>query len=81
MRLSVPALILALAFAPAAAMAGQCQTDLSKIDAALAKAKLDKEQKQEVADLRDQAAKLCGAGNEQQGLDVIAQAKQMLNID
>ena len=63
------------------AMAGPCQTDIAKIDAALSKAKLDKDQKQEVMDLRDQAAQLCGAGNNQQGLDVTAQAKQILNID
>ena len=63
------------------ALAGPCQTDIAKIDAALSKAKLDKDQKQEVMDLREQAAQLCGAGNDQQGLDVTAQAKQILNID
>lgn len=81
MRLIASALILAFALTPSLALAGQCQVDLAKIDAALAKAKLDKDMKQEVTDLKDQAAKLCGAGNEQQGLDVTAQAKQILNID
>jgi hypothetical protein len=81
MRLVAPALIAALTLLPIPAFAGQCQTDIAKIDQALAKAKLDKDQKQEVTDLRQQAAQLCGAGNEQQGLDVTAQAKQILSID
>ena len=76
-------ILFALAFVAFAtpALAGQCQTDIAKIDAALSKAKLDKDQKQEVMDLREQAVQLCGAGNEQQGLDVTAQAKQILSID
>lgn len=75
------ALALALALLPMPAFAGQCQTDIAKIDQALSKTKLDADQKQEVMDLREQAVQLCGAGNEQQGLDVTAQAKQILSID
>ena len=81
MRLLTPALIAALVLLPVPAFAGQCQVDIGKIDQALSKAKLDKDQKQEVVDLREQAVQLCGAGNEQQGLDVTAQAKQILGID
>ena len=81
MRLFAPALTAALVLLPLPAMAGQCQTDIVKIDQALSKAKLDTDQKQEVTDLREQAVQLCGAGNEQQGLDVTAQAKQILGID
>ena len=81
MRLLTPALIAALVLLPVPALAGQCQVDIGKIDQALSKAKLDKDQKQEVTDLREQAVQLCGAGNEQQGLDVTAQAKQILGID
>jgi hypothetical protein len=82
MRLIAPALIAALVLLPLPALAArQCQNDIAKIDQALAKAKLDADQKQEVMDLREQAVQLCGAGNEQQGLDVTAQAKQILGIE
>ena len=81
MRLFAPALIAALVLLPLSAFADQCQTDVAKIDQALAKTKLEPDQKQEVQDLREQAVQLCGAGNEQQGLDVTAQAKQILGID
>ena len=80
-RLFVSALFASFALLPVPAFAGQCQTDIAKIDQALNKTKLDADQKQEVMDLREQAVQLCGAGNEQQGLDVTAQAKQILNID
>ena len=81
MRLFTPLLTAALFLAPLPAFAGQCQTDIAKIDQALAQTKLQADQKQEVMDLREQAVQLCGAGNEQQGIDVTAQAKQILNID
>jgi len=73
------ALTLALAM-PAAA--GSCQDDIAKIDAALAAdtGKLSPDQRQELDDLRNQAVQLCGAGNEQEGLDVTAQAKAILDI-
>ena len=65
----------------AAAVAGACQDDITKIDAALKTAKLDSDVKTEVTDLREQAVQLCGAGNEKEGVDVTAQAKTLLNID
>jgi hypothetical protein len=70
-----------LAFVPLPALAGTCQDDIAKIDKALEKSQLAADQKQEVLDLREQAVQLCGAGNDQQGLDQTAQAKQILNID
>ena len=76
--LSVPALLLSLA---APAFAGTCQDDIAKIESALAAAQLDSDQKTEVTDLRSQAVQLCGAGNEQEGLDVTAQAKAILGIE
>ena len=81
MRLFVPILTAAIFLLPLPAFADQCQTDIAKIDQALGKSKLQQDQKQEVMDLREQAVQLCGAGNEQQGLDVTAQAKQILSID
>jgi hypothetical protein len=70
-----------LALMPLPAMAGPCLDDIAKIDKALEKSQLAADQKQEVLDLREQAVQLCGAGNDQQGLDQTAQAKQILNID
>ena len=65
----------------ASAMAGTCQDDVAKIDAALKTANLDADVKTEVTDLREQAIQLCGAGNEKEGLDVTAQAKTLLSIE
>jgi hypothetical protein len=63
------------------AFADQCMDDIAKIDKALETATLDGDQKTEVTDLREQAVQLCGAGNEQEGLDVTAQAMTLLNIE
>ncbi len=65
----------------ASAMAGTCQDDVAKIDAALKTATLDADVKTEVTDLREQAIQLCGAGNEKEGVDVTAQAKTLLSIE
>ncbi len=63
-----------------AAFAGQCQEDIAKIDQALASQQLDADKRAAVEDMRNQAVQLCGAGNEQEGLDVTAQAIAMLNL-
>lgn len=65
----------------APARAANCQDDIGKIDKAMETSKLDADEKQEVSDLREQAVQLCGAGNESAGMDVTAQAKQILKID
>ena len=63
-----------------ASFAGQCQDDIAKIDAALATKDLSADQRAQLDDMRNQAVQLCGAGNEDEGLDVTAEAKAMLNI-
>jgi hypothetical protein len=63
-----------------AALAGQCQDDIEKIDAALAGGDVGPDQRAQLEDMRNQAVQLCGAGNEAEGLDVTAEAKAMLNI-
>ena len=63
-----------------AALAGQCQDDIEKIDAALASGNVGPDQKAQIEDMRNQAVQLCGAGNESEGLDVTAEAKAILNI-
>jgi hypothetical protein len=80
MKTSLLALAMLLAI-PAAARASQCQDDIAKIDAALAASSgITKEQRDQIEDMRSQAVQLCGAGNDQEGLDVIAEAKAMLNL-
>ena len=66
---------------PAAALVGPCQEDIAKIDAALAKKDLAPDTRAEAEDMRNQAVQLCGAGNEQEGLDVTSEAKAMLQIE
>jgi hypothetical protein len=63
------------------AFADQCQDDVAKVDAALSAAQLDADVKTEITDLREQAIQLCGAGNNQEGVDVLAEAKTKLNIE
>jgi hypothetical protein len=76
--LSTLAILAALAVP---AVASPCQDDIAKIDAALAgNDKITPEQRQELDDLRNQAVQLCGAGNDQEGLDVTAQAKAILDL-
>ncbi len=71
----------AVVLSTGSALAGPCKDDIAKIDKAMETAKIDVDQKQEVIDLREQAVQLCGAGNEDQAVDVTAQAKQILNIE
>lgn len=76
--------ILAAAFAAALgapAFAGQCEDDIAKIDKALAAMELAPDERAQLADMREQAQKLCSAGNVQEGLDVASEAKAMLNIE
>ena len=54
---------------------------MAKIDAALAAGKVPPEQRAQIEDMRNQAVQLCGAGNEQEGLDVTAEAKALLGIE
>ncbi len=81
MRIIAPVLIIASLGFSTAAYAGQCADDVAKIDKALTTAVLDADIKTQVTDLREQAVQLCGAGNDQEGIDVTAQAKTLLNIE
>ena len=83
MRLFVSAVFaaLALAFASVPALADDCQTDVAKIDAAIASGTLDSDIKAQAEDMRNQAVQLCGAGNTEEGLSVTAEAKTLLKIE
>ena len=62
----------------APAFAGDCGAELDMIDAALETNEVLPEVKEQVRDMRIQAEKLCKAGNEQEGLDVLAEAAALL---
>ncbi len=63
------------------AWADECQTDVAKLDAALAQDGLATDVKQQAEDLRNNAVQLCGAGNTDEGLAVTAEAKVLLNVE
>jgi hypothetical protein len=74
------AFLLTLSFA-APALAGQCEDDVKKIEAALASKELSGDDRAQLEDMKNQAQQLCAAGNVQEGLDVSSEAKAMLDID
>lgn len=77
------AILLSLALASALpALADDCQKDIAAVDKALqTNQQITPEQRAQVEDMRNQAVQLCGAGNEQEGVDVISEAKAMLAIE
>jgi hypothetical protein len=81
MRLFTAILFTTLALAPVSALADDCQTDVAKIDAAIAAGELDSDIKAQAEDMRNQAVQLCGAGNTDEGLAVTADAKMLLKIE
>ena len=78
--LPILALLACTFFAPHA-QAGQCQTDIAAIDAALAKTDIDADVRAQGEDMRNQAIQLCGAGNETEGLAVTAEVKELLKLE
>jgi hypothetical protein len=74
------ALLLAIAFA-APALAGKCEDDVKQIEAALASKEISSDERAQLEDMKNQAKQLCAAGNVQEGLDVSAEAKSMLDLD
>lgn len=64
-----------------ASFADECQSDVAKLDAALAQEGLAADVKQQAEDLRNNAVQLCGAGNTDEGLAVTAEAKVLLQVE
>jgi hypothetical protein len=79
-RTALAAVILALGCG-SLAYAGQCEDDVRKIETALARTELSKDQRAEIADMAAQAKRLCAAGHREEALDITAEAKAMLNIE
>jgi len=79
MKTLISAAVLSFALA-GPALALQCPSDIAAIDAALQTASLTDEQKAEVMALRDEGQQLHSAGQHQQSMDTLAQAKEILGI-
>jgi hypothetical protein len=71
----------ALTFALAGpAFAFQCPADIADIDAALQTATLTDAERAQVTELRDEGERLHAAGQHQDSVDTLAQAKELLGI-
>jgi hypothetical protein len=81
MRTTLATALVLTALTAGAAFADNCQTDVAKLDEALARQDLAADVKQEAEDLRNNAVQLCGAGNTDEGLAVTAEAKSLLNVE
>ena len=76
--------LLAIAFLAAAAVpafAKPCDDEVKQVQAALGSAQVSDDERAQVQDMAKQAAQLCAAGNDQESIDVSAEAKSILNID
>ena len=80
MKLFLLALAL-LAATAAPAFAKPCDDEVKQVQAALGSAQISDDERAQVADMAKQAAQLCAAGNDQESIDVSAEAKAILNID
>jgi hypothetical protein len=72
---------IALAAFATPTLADQCQDDVAKLDQAIASQELDADVKAQAEDLRNNAVQLCGAGNTEEGTQVTAEAKALLQIE
>jgi len=63
------------------AFAFHCPADMAQIDAALPNADLSDADKAKVMELRQQGEEQHNAGQHQEAVDTLAQAKQMLGIE
>ena len=75
------AAVIALILFAAPASAGPSEDSLKAVDKALSGGDVPADQKAQVKDMRDQAASLCAAGNEQEGVDVLTETKAMLGLE
>ena len=76
-RLAVIAILAAFA---SLAWAFNCPADMSAIDAALPRAKLDAKQTAEVKKLRDEGERLHKAGKHSESMAALGKAKRILGI-
>lgn len=63
------------------AWAGPCEDELAKLDEALKSSEIAPDVKAQAQDMRKQAADLCSAGNEAEGLDVLTEAEALLGME
>jgi len=62
------------------AQAGQCPTDMKKIDAAISSASLDADQMSLVKSLREQGEAYHKAGQHKESVETLAKAKKILGV-
>lgn len=62
------------------ALASQCPSDIAAIDEALQSASVTEEQKAQATALRDEGERLHAAGQHQESMATLAQAKEILGI-
>ena len=63
------------------AAAGECDADLKVVDDALAKKELADDERDQLQDMRAQAAALCDSGNTTEGLELLSEEKGILGIE
>lgn len=63
------------------AFAKPCDDEVRQVQAAIPAAQISDDERAQVKDMAKQAAQLCAAGNDQESIDVAAEAKAILNID
>lgn len=63
------------------AFAGPCEEELGRVDEALKSAEIAPDVKSQAQDMRNQAAELCKAGNEAEGMDVLTEAEALLGME
>ncbi|HMB75301.1 MAG TPA: hypothetical protein VKN76_02790 [Kiloniellaceae bacterium] len=63
------------------AYAFHCPADIAQIDAALPNAELSEEEQAMVIELRNQGEDMHNAGQHQEAVDTLAQAKEILGIE
>jgi len=80
MKLFLLALAL-LAVTSVPAFSKPCDDEVKKVETALASAQISSDERDQIKDMAKQAAQLCAAGNDQESIDISAEAKAMLNID
>jgi hypothetical protein len=63
------------------ALADECETDVQRIEQALARMELSEDERQQISEMNAEAQELCRSGDLDGAEEVITEAKAMLNLD
>ena len=61
--------------------AAGCETDVQRIEQALARMELSEDERQQISEMNAEAQELCRSGDLDGAEEVITEAKAMLNLD